>query len=252
MALVSVIIPYFRKKSFIQKTLTSVLNQTFQDFEIILIYDDENKDDLDFVRKIKSLDKRIKLLINNKNIGAGFSRNIGIRKSNGKYICFIDADDLWHKDKLKIQIEFMEKNKYLATHTSYKIKNKNNKIIGTRKAKKIDDFKKLLSSCDIGLSTVIIKKNVLIEKKLKFPNLKTKEDYVLWLNLVRGGVSIYSLDKNFTTWTKAPGSLSSSSLQKIMDGFTVYNQYMNFNIFKSIYLVLILSLNFFKKTYKNL
>ena len=78
----------------------------------------------------------------------------------------------------------MEKNKYLATHTSYKIKNKNNKIIGTRKAKKIDDFKKLLSSCDIGLSTVIVKKNVLIEK-IEISNLKTKEDYVLWLNLVR-------------------------------------------------------------------
>ena len=77
----SVVIPYYKKKLFLKKTVLSVINQTYKKFEIIIIYDDENKDDLDFVRKIKSLDNRIKLLINNKNIGAGFSRNIGIRKS---------------------------------------------------------------------------------------------------------------------------------------------------------------------------
>ena len=68
----SVVIPYYKKKLFLKKTVLSVINQTFKKFEIIIIYDDENKDDLDFVRKIKSLDKRIKLLINNKNIGQGF------------------------------------------------------------------------------------------------------------------------------------------------------------------------------------
>ena len=128
----SVVIPYYRKKLFLKKTVRSVLNQTFKKFEIIIIYDDEDKEDLDYVKTIKNLDKRIKLYINNKNIGAGFSRNLGIKKSTGKYICFIDADDIWHKEKLRYQLQFMKKNRYSITHTSYNIKDTNNKIIGLR------------------------------------------------------------------------------------------------------------------------
>ncbi len=247
----SVVIPYYKKKLFIKKTILSILKQTFKKFEIIIVYDDENKEELKYLNKIKALDKRIKLYINNKNLGAGFSRNLGISKSTGNYICFIDADDIWHRNKLKHQIEFMKKNNYLVTHTSYKIKNINNKITGYRKARTVNNFEKLLRSCDIGLSTVILSKSLILKKKLKFPNLKTKEDYVLWLYLLKKGIKIHSLNENLTTWTKIPGSLSSSSLQKLKDGFFVYFRYMKFNIFKSIYFTFILSINFLIKNYKN-
>ncbi len=246
----SVVIPYYKKKKYLKKTIQSVLNQTYQKFEIIIVYDDDSKEDLKFVKKIKKLDKRIKLYINKKNMGAGFSRNFGISKSKGSYICFIDSDDIWKKNKLKVQIEFMENNNISASHTSYQIKNDKNKIIGHRQAKDITSFNKLLQSCDIGLSTVIIKKKIL-KKNLKFAKLKTKEDYVLWLYLIKKGIKIYSLKKKLTIWTKMPGSLSSSIIQKLGDSFLVYNRYMNFGITKSIYLTLILSINFLKKNFKN-
>ena len=82
----SVVIPYYRKKQYLKKTIQSVLNQSFKKFEIIIIYDDVSKDDLNFVKNIKKLDKRIKLYVNKKNMGAGLSRNFGISKSKGKYI----------------------------------------------------------------------------------------------------------------------------------------------------------------------
>ena len=97
MARISVIIPYFKKKNFIKKAINSVLSQSFKKFEIIIIYDDNNKKDLDFIKKLKNFDKRIKLIINEKNIGAGYSRNKGINLSNAEYICFLDADDTWKK-----------------------------------------------------------------------------------------------------------------------------------------------------------
>ena len=100
------------------------------------------------------------------------SRNLGIKKASGDYICFIDSDDLWDENKIKIQLEFMVKNNYKITHTSYKIIDKNNKIIGSRKARNFENINDLLKSCDIGLSSVMLKRNILNDDCL-FPNLKT-------------------------------------------------------------------------------
>ena len=100
MALVSVIIPYYKKINQISKTLNSVLAQTFQDFEIVLIYDDTNMEDLSYIEKNFSKNSKIKIVKNTKNYGAGISRNIGIKNSSGNFIAFIDADDIWYSKKL--------------------------------------------------------------------------------------------------------------------------------------------------------
>ena len=103
-----------------------------------------------------------------------------------------------------------------------------------------------MRSCDIGLSTVIIKKKIL-NNYFSFSNLKTKEDFVLWLKLLKSGYKIGYLNKDLSEWNKVKNSLSSSSIQKIKDGYKVYYHYMNFNFFKSLYYLLILSLNSLKK-----
>ena len=245
MDLVSVITPYFQKKEFFEKTIHSVLNQTYSNFEVFIVYDDESKDDLDFVKKISELDSRINLIINNQNLGAGQSRNIGIKHSNGEYIAFIDADDLWHQDKLLMQIEFMQSNNYYISHTSYDIINEKEDKISSRKVKTLT-YDQLLKSCDIGLSTVILKKNLLDDDTL-FPELKTKEDYVLWLKITRGGQKIAALDKTLSKWRKCKISLSSSTIRKLIDGYSVYRKYLNFNPVKSFYNLIILSINYLRK-----
>ena len=245
MSLISIIIPYFKKKEFFEKTIHSVLNQTYSNFEIFIVYDDESKDDLDFVKKISELDSRINLIINNQNLGAGQSRNIGIKHSNGEYIAFIDADDLWHQDKLLMQIEFMQSNNYYISHTSYDIINEKEDKISSRKVQTLT-YDQLLKSCDIGLSTVILKKNLLNDDIL-FPELKTKEDYVLWLKITRGGQKIAALDKTLSKWRKCKISLSSSTIRKLIDGYSVYRKYLNFNPVKSFYNLIILSINYLRK-----
>tara|TARA_B100000809_G_scaffold258073_1_gene300690 strand:+ start:504 stop:1244 length:741 start_codon:yes stop_codon:yes gene_type:complete len=245
MSLISIIIPYFKKKEFFEKTIHSVLNQTYSNFEIFIVYDDENKDDLDFVKKISELDSRVNLIINNQNLGAGQSRNIGIKHSNGEYIAFIDADDLWHQDKLLMQIEFMQSNNYYISHTSYDIINEKEDKISSRKVKTLT-YDQLLKSCDIGLSTVILKKN-LLDDDILFPELKTKEDYVLWLKITRGGQKIAALDKTLSKWRKCKISLSSSTIRKLIDGYNVYRKYLNFNPVKSFYNLIILSINYLRK-----
>ena len=246
MDLISVIIPYYKKKKYIINSIKSVLNQTYKNLEIIIIYDDENKNDLNFIQKIKKKDKRIFIIQNLKTMGAGESRNIGINNSKGKYIAFLDADDTWQNDKLDKQINFMKSNNYEITHTSYSIVDESQRIIGKRIARNFFRLNELLKSCDIGTSTVMIKKN-LINENIKFASLKTKEDYVLWLKLLEKNSKIYGLNETLTFWTKSSSSLSSSTFQKLIDGFRVYYKYMNFNYAKSIYYLLCLSINFLLK-----
>tara|TARA_B100000035_G_scaffold313130_1_gene326124 strand:+ start:783 stop:1517 length:735 start_codon:yes stop_codon:yes gene_type:complete len=244
MTLISIIIPYYKKRYYIRQTLQSILKQNYKYFEILLIYDDEDQTDLVLLKKLSNNDKRIKLIINKKNIGAGMSRNKAIKLSKGDYIAFIDADDIWHRNKLQQQISFMKKNQINLCHTSYYIVNRNNKKIGLRKAKKLK-FKDLLKSCDVGLSTVMIKKKLL--KNNFFPTLKTKEDYVLWLKLTKKKYTFYPIKKPLTSWRSLNNSLSSSTIQKLIDGYNVYRIYMKQSFVQSIISLFILSINFLKK-----
>jgi len=244
MKLVSIIIPYYQKKKFIEQTLKSIFNQKYKYFEVLIIYDDTDKKDLSFLKTLQKKDSRIRLVINQKNIGAGMSRNKGIKLSKGSYLAFIDSDDIWHPDKIKLQLNYMIKNKLPISHTSYNIIDLNNHKIGFREAKKIE-YRDLLKSCDIGLSTVMMKKTLL--KNEYFAKLKTKEDYILWLKLAKKKLVFHPIKKPLTSWRSLKNSLSSSTIQKLLDGYFVYRTYLKQSFLKSLFSLLILSINFLKK-----
>ena len=243
---VSIIIPYFKKRKFIKKTIDSIKLQTYKNFEVIIVYDDEDHSDLLFLKKIQRTDNRIRLVVNKKSLGAGRSRNVGISKAKSNFIAFLDADDLWKKNKIELQLNYMIKNNLEICHTSYEILNNKNIKKKIMKAKTFENYKQLLFSCDIGLSTVMLKKKI-ITKTCKFPNLKTKEDFVLWLLILKKNIKIGSLEKNLTKWRKLDDSLSSSVSQKLKDGYTLYNDYMKYNFLKSLWYLLLLSINSLRK-----
>ena len=244
--LVSIIIPYYKKKLYIKRALHSVYNQTYQKFEIIIVYDDANPKELFFLQELIKKKHNIKIIINKKNLGAGYSRNVGIKNSKGKFIAFLDADDHWNKNKLKIQINFMKENKINFSFTSYKIVNLRKLVLKTIHAQTILSRKQLIKSCDIGLSTVMLKRSVL--KVNKFPNIKTKEDYVLWLAISKKN-TLYGIDNVLTTWQQSRNSLSSNTFQKIKDSYLVYNTYLKYGAIKSIISIFFLVINFLKKRY---
>ena len=245
MTLVSVIIPYFKKRDYIKRSLDSVLNQTYKNYEIIVIYDDTNLDDLSYIKKITENKSKIKVIINKKNLGAGRSRNIGIENSNGKIIAFLDSDDEWLPEKLEKQLKFMLENKYKFTFCNYDKIDQKKKIKVNSKTE--ISYKKLLFDCEIGLSTVLLDRNIV--KKDLFPPTKTKEDYLAWLKITKDNVVAHNLPESLVIWNQSKESLSSSFLQKISDGFRVYYFYLNFNLFKSIYHLIILSLNSLRRKF---
>ncbi len=238
---ISIIIPFFKKRKFFKETINSILNQSFKNFEIIIIYDDENKSDLKFIKTYLNSIKKIKVLVNKRNLGVGLSRNIGIKKSKGEYLAFCDSDDVWKKNKLKEQLKYMIKNNLDFSFTSYNIIDEEGKIIKSRRIKKMINYKILLTHCYIGLSTVLIKKRIV--NNVKFSDMKTKEDYLLWLNLFKKNNKIKGFDKILSSWRKTRNSLSSSISQKLLDGFRLYNRELKYNVFKSFFYLIRLSFN---------
>ena len=235
--------PYYKKDFFIDKTIESILNQSYQNIEILIIDDELNDQSSKVLKNLSNRDKRIKILFNQKNLGAGPSRNKGIEMASGEYIAFCDCDDLWSKFKLEDQLNFMKKFDIDFSFTAYQIIDKEGKIIGSRSAKDNISFDELILSCDIGLSTVMLKKKLFNNKNFYFPNIKTKEDYVVWLKLSQNGVKMKGIKKNYSYCRKLGNSLSSSPIQKIFDGYKVYNFYLNYSVIKSMFRLIILSIN---------
>ena len=224
------------------KTLNSILNQSYKNYEIIFVYDDKNKKELDYINKLLLRFKKKKIIFNKSNLGVAKSRNIAMKYAKGSYITFIDSDDIWKKDKLKKQLKFMSQNSCSLSFTSYNVIDDRDKVIKEMKVSKDATYDNLYWSNFIGLSTVMINKKY-IPSKIHFPNLKTQEDFALWLSLLRKGFKLRHFSKNLSSWRKTKNSLSSNIVQKLKDAFRLYYIQENKNFIFSIYSVLVLSYN---------
>lgn len=239
--LISVIITYYKKKKFIKKTLKSVFNQNYKNYEIIFVYDDENLEDLAKIKILLSEFKNKKLIINKKNLGVAKSRNIAIKHSKGEYLAFIDADDIWRKNKLKIQINFMIKFQSDFSFTSYGIINKHGRLLRLRQVNFDPNYENLSKSNIIGLSTVIVHKRLI--NITKFPSLKTQEDFALWLSLLKKGIKLNHINKILSYWRQTKNSLSSNTIDKLFDAYKMFYKYEKKNLLKALISVLVISYN---------
>ena len=140
------------------KSINSIISQSYRNLEIIIIDDELSVESKTLLKKVSDIDQRIQIISNQSNLGAGLSRNKGLLISKGEYIAFCDCDDVWSRNKIEVQLKYMEDNCLNFTHTAYSIIDNDDKIISGRKAKKNISYKDLINSCDIGLSTVMVKK----------------------------------------------------------------------------------------------
>ena len=238
---ISVIITYFNKRRFIKKTLDSIFFQSFKNYELIFVYDDSNYEDLKYIKPYLKAFKNTKIIINKKNLGVARSRNKALAKCKGNYIAFIDSDDTWKKTKLMKQLKFMKKKSSNFSFTSYNVIDEQNKFIKKRIVTMDPTYEKLQKKNIIGLSTVMI--NRIIIKDINFPNLKTQEDFALWLSLIKKGHKLSHINDSLSSWRKCNDSLSSNNLQKIIDAFKLYYIHQNKNLLLSIYSVIVLGNN---------
>lgn len=229
---VSIIMPVYNRERYIQKSITSVLNQTYKNWELIIV-DDCSTDNTAMIVK-SNIDDRIRLLSNNLNVGASVSRNKAIGNANGDYIAFLDSDDIWLPEKLEKQLAFMISNNYDFSYTNYNhIDNEGNdlKVIvtGPKKVNKSMMFR----TCYVGCLTVMYNaKNIGL---MQTADIRNREDYALWLKVIKKS-DCYLLDQQLASYRRIKISLSHESKFKLIKcHYDLFKKSENMNAIQAVY-----------------
>lgn len=231
--LISIIIPVYNKEKYIKETINSVLNQTYSNFELILVDDYSSDTSIDLIKKFE--DPRIKIISLLENKGVSNARNIGVENSFGRYVCFLDADDLWKQKKLENQLDFMLKNNYAFSFTDYEYMNEDSSATG-RFAKIPDklNYKEALKKTTIFTSSVMFD-TYIINKKDLFMKDVPYEDTAKWWDILKKYNTAYGLQEVLVLYRTGHISLSSNKLIALKRAWNLYRNVENFSFFKSIY-----------------
>ena len=234
--LISIITPTYNCAKFIGKTIESVLSQTYKNWEMIIV-DDASKDNTEeIVSNYK--DDRIRYIRLTENSGAAIARTRAMQEAKGKYMAFLDSDDLWKSNKLESQIKFMMDNNYNFICSSYEQideqGNKNGKII---KCKKKVDYNGVLLSCPVGNSTVMY--NVEKLGKFEVPNIRKRNDDALWLRMLKKEQYIYGQDEVLMEYRIRQNSISSNKLDLVKYHWYLYREIEHLSVFRSAFHIVV-------------
>lgn len=233
--LVSIIVPAYNSEDFIDETIDSVINQTYEKWELIIIDDCSTDATIDIINEYANKDSRIRLFEQEKNMGTAVARNTAVKKARGEYLAFLDSDDLWKKDKLTKQLTFMKKNNYPFTSTSYEEVDEYGQPTGNV----ISSYKNLdydgLLKHNQGNSTIIYNANEL--GKFYIPDIRKRNDFVMWLQVIKKTKYIYGMKEALTQYRVREGSLSDNKLDLVKYQWKVYREIENLSFIKSIYLL---------------
>ena len=210
--LVSIIMPSYNTGGYIKNSIESVLAQTYENWELIIV-DDCSTDDTDSIVGQFS-DKRIRYLKNEKNSGAAISRNYALREAKGRWIAFLDSDDLWLPEKLEKQIAFMENNGYSFSYTDYKIRwNGKNEDPRVYTGPDVVNRKRMYRYCYFSTITVMYDRNVV--GLIQIADIKKNNDYAMWLQIIEK-TNCYRFPECLSVYCKHDNSVSSGSKLKLI------------------------------------
>ena len=234
--LVSIVMPAYNSEGFISTALDSVINQTYQNWEAIVIDDCSTDQTASVIKEYLKKDPRIKYYKLDKNSGAAIARNKAVDLAKGSFIAFLDSDDVWFPDKLSRQIRFMEDNDYGFTCTSYtKIDERGkdlNRIIITAPRR---DYNGVLKTCP-GNSTVIYNARKL--GKFKIPDIKKRNDYVMWLQVIKKEKYLYGIEEPLGSHRIRTEGISRDKKSLVGYHWKVYREIEKLSLVKSAYLII--------------
>ncbi|KAB1515172.1 glycosyltransferase family 2 protein [Photobacterium damselae subsp. damselae] len=230
--LVSIITPSFKSKDFIKDTINSVYHQVYSNFEMIIVDDFSSDKSADYIESILP-DERFKLIRLEKNIGAAEARNIAIGKAQGRYIAFLDSDDLWYPEKLEKQIKFMQNNELAFSYTSYDLINESgdklNKVV---KSVTSINFNGYMKNTIIGCLTVMIDRSKV--KPFLMPNLRSSHDMALWGDIMKNNdIKAYGMSDVLSSYRLVSTSNTANKKKAAKEVWNVYREYFKFNFIKS-------------------
>ncbi len=234
--LISIIIPVYNAEKFLKDTIRTVEEQTYKNWELIFVNDCSIDNSVEIIENAIKENPKIRLIQLENNSGAAIARNIGIEDAKGKYIAFLDADDLWRKEKLEKQINFMKRNNYVFSYTGYEFADKNG--IGNGKVVKVPKsitYKKALKNTTISTITVMFNVVVLGKELIKMPNIRRGQDTATWWKVLKNRNVAYGLDESLSLYRRTNNTLSSNKLKALKRTWNLYRNVEHLNIFYSFY-----------------
>ena len=232
-SLVSIIIPVYNAEKFINDTINTVLNQTYENWELILVDDCSADKSVEVINKY--LNHKIHVYKLEKNSGAAIARNTGIKAAKGKYICFLDADDLWEKDKIEKQVKFMKENNCAFSFTGYEFTDSN----GNPNGKKVYvpdkiNYKQAIKNTIICTITVMFDMDKLNKDDIYMPNVKS-EDSATWWKVLKKVDYAYGMKEILSYYRRGIQTKSSNKFKVIFQTWDLYRNVEHLNFAYSVY-----------------
>lgn len=248
--LVSIITPVHNSIDHVEEAIQSILNQTYTNWELILIDDNSSDSGIHILQKYEALDQRITLLKNSNNQGAAVTRNKGIKAASGRFIAFLDSDDLWTPEKLETQVKFMIDNDYSFTYTGYTtFRDSDPEDIGLLRVPSKVNHRDLLKTCSIGCLTAMYDTQLL--GKVYMPLISRRQDFALWLKILKEIPYAYGIDEPLAKYRLRSDSISGNKLRAAGYQWKVYREFEHLNIFQAAYFFVHYSFFGVIKTYFN-
>ena len=245
--LISIITPAYNSSKYIGETIESILCQTYANWEMLITDDCSVDNTLQIIESYQAKDERIKLFKLEKNCGPGVARNNSIKFAKGRYITFCDSDDQWKKNKLELQLKFMQENELVFSFSDYEVIDENNNSQLYVKCPKKLTYKKLLRTNYVGCLTAIYDTKFL--GKLMMPKIRKRQDWVLWLSIMKKIETTKGLNTSLAVYRNRSNSISSSKFGLLKYNWRVYNQELGFNKSTSFYYLIIFIIHYFFKKY---
>ncbi|BAK72697.1 glycosyltransferase family 2 protein [Arcobacter sp. L] len=231
--LVSIITPSYKSERFISQTIESVLAQTYQNWEMIIVDDVSPDNSNEIIEEYCKKDSRIKVIKLEKNSGPAIARNRAIEEAKGRYIAFLDADDIWYKNKLEKQIKFMNERSLALTYSSYDLMDEEENGLGSFMTKDKITYNDLLKTNSIGCLTAIYDTEKI--GKVFMPNIIKRQDYGLWLKILKKVDYGEGILEPLAKYRIMKNSVSSNKLVAAKYVWKLFREVERLNIFKSFY-----------------
>jgi hypothetical protein len=232
-ALVSIITPSFNSEKFIVEAIQSVQNQTYKNWEMIIVDDCSTDKTVSIVEEIAIKDRRIKIYKLEKNSGTGIARNTALTSAKGDYICFLDSDDLWKPQKLEKQIGFLKNNKVPFTFSFYDCIDERGKLMNKRvEAPKNLSYRQLFFCNYVGNLTGIYDVNYF--GKISISSIRKRQDWMHWLTILKKIRIAQPVPESLAFYRIRENSISASKLDLLKHNFAVYRIFHEFNTVVSL------------------
>ncbi len=239
--LVTIVTPSYNSERFIADTIESVLSQSYQNWEMIIVDDHSpdrsNKIIEDYIKQ----DHRIKLIKLKTNAGPAVARNRATEEAKGRYIAFLDADDLWLPEKLEKQLAFMNRYKIAFSYSSYFLIDENGQELGEFTTKEMITYSSMLKTCSVGCLTAIYDTRILGKRYM--PDILKRQDYGLWLHLLKDINSTKGIMEPLAVYRILNHSVSSNKIATARYQWKIYREVEKLNIWESLYYFVFYTIN---------